>query len=93
MDSERTRNLIEVRLLGAKRAALDVEMGKGAGWAQKIVEGKSGVTIEDMPAFLSALGLRVVDANHVPVDRSVLEAYEVIIAAAARNLPALRGGA
>ena len=72
------RGVVRERLGNAKLTAIDSAMGKGDSWAKKVLAGDSGVTIDDVELFLSALNLKAVDVSKVCVDRATAEAYEHI---------------
>lgn len=68
-----------------KGAALGAAMGKSEDWARKILDGDSGVRLEDLPALLTALNLQVIDAGLVAIDPDIARAYETIARKAMRD--------
>lgn len=81
----RGKTLIRERFDAEKDSVIETLMGKGESWAKKVGQGASGVMLDDIPALLKALGLRVVDKDKVCVDKDVYEAYQTIAAAAITN--------
>ena len=71
-------NLVGERLRLAKREAVEAALGKGESWATKVINGESGVRVDDLPALLDFLGLQVVPAGNVCVDPELLHAVEAI---------------
>lgn len=53
-------------------------MDKSDDWMKKIRNGDAGIMLDDIPALLAVLGLKLVDVNKVCVDREVAKAYETI---------------
>lgn len=80
--AESPRNQVLERLRDAKREAIEAELGKGESWATKLINGESGVRLADLPALLTALGLKVVGAQKICVNPDIARAYEVIVARA-----------
>lgn len=72
------RGAVRDRLKEAKLASVDSAVGKGDSWAKKVLAGDNGVMLDDMEPFLAALGLKIVDASKVCVDRATAQAYETI---------------
>ena len=72
-------NPIRKRMEQAKREALEAELGKGESWAAKVINNQCGVTLDDLPAFLEALGLKVVDRAKTCIDPELAHAYETIV--------------
>lgn len=78
--------LLHRRFHEAKKAYIDAAMGKAETWARSIGDGTSGVKLTDIPKFLKALGLKLVDERKCVVDREVYEAYKTL-ARQALNTP------
>lgn len=84
------RKLVQVvlqRLAKTKNQAVAEAIGKDESTVSRIVSGDSGIKLSDLQPFLRSLGLKVVDANQVCVDRNVYESYRTL-ARAAINDPA-----
>lgn len=79
---ERARNPLRERLQDAKREAVESALGKGESWCTKLLAGESGVRLDDLPALLAFLGLKIVSGHKVCVDPEIAHAYEVIVARA-----------
>lgn len=79
------KSLIRERFDAEKDSVIESLMGKGESWAKKVGQGASGVMLDDIPALLRALGLRVVDKDKYCVDRGVYEAYRTLANAAITN--------
>jgi hypothetical protein len=75
-------NPIRERLHDAKREAIESAMGKGESWCRKIINGETGITLDDLPALLRALDLKVVDINKVCLNAEVARAQETMLRAA-----------
>lgn len=80
----RKPGIVAERMRNYKGAALGLTMGKSEDWARKILDGDSGVRLEDLPALLAALNLKVVDATKVSIDPDLARAYETIVRKATR---------
>ena len=78
MAPEPLRNPLRDRLTKAKREAVEAAMGKGESWATKLINNESGVRLDDLPALLQTLGLKIVDASKRCVDPEMLRSYETI---------------
>jgi hypothetical protein len=76
------KGMVRERFNGEKDSVIENAMGKEESWAKKVGTGQSGVKLDDIERLLRALGLQVVDANAVCVDRRIHEAYRVLAAAA-----------
>lgn len=88
--SASARKLVQVILQGlakAKNQAVAEAIGKDESTVSRIASGDSGIKLADLQPFLSAIGLKVVSANQVCVDREVYESYRTL-ARAAINDPA-----
>lgn len=72
------KGVLRERFEAMKDTALDAAMKKGESWAKKVGYGDSGVKLDDIPALLSALGLKLVDVNMVCVPREEHRAYRTI---------------
>lgn len=82
------RKLVQVvlqRLAKAKNQTVAEAIGKDESTVSRIVSGDAGIKLADLAAFLKALGLKVVDANQVCVDRAVYESYRTLARAAITN--------
>lgn len=75
---EPLRNPLRDRLAKAKREAVEAALSKGESWANKVLNGESGVRLDDLPALLLTLGLKIVGAEKVCVDADLLKSYEII---------------
>lgn len=62
-------------------------IGRDESTISRIASGELGLKLNDLYGFLNALGLKVVSANQVCVDRDVYESYRTL-ARAAINDPA-----
>ena len=82
---EAARNPVRERLSKSKRESIESAMKKRESWCQKLLAGDSGVLIDDLPALLHALGLKVVDVNKFCVDRELAISYERIACAAMKT--------
>lgn len=78
----RGKGVIRERFDAEKDSVIESAMGKGESWAKKVGQGASGVMLDDIPALLKALGLRVVDVSKVCVDKQVYESYRTLARAA-----------
>lgn len=65
---EPLRNPLRDRLAKAKREAVEAALGKGESWATKVLNGESGVRLDDLPALLLTLGLKIVGVEKVCVE-------------------------
>lgn len=79
-ESRASTSVIAERMRNAKRAALSAALGKSDTWASKVIDGECGVTLNDMPALLKELGLRVVGVDRVCVPRDEYLAYRALAA-------------
>lgn len=79
---ERGRNPLRERLQDAKREAVELALGKGESWCNKVLAGDSGVRLDDLPSLLAFLNLKLVSSHKVCVDPEIARAYEVIVARA-----------
>lgn len=79
---------IKERMRSVKNAAIGAAMGKSEDWARKVLDGDSGVLLDDIPKLLTVLGMKAVEATKVCVDPDVAKAYQVIVSRAtqARDL-------
>lgn len=80
--SLRIGGVVAERLRTAKAAAVADALGKSDSWVDKVRNGESGILIHDLPALLQALGLKVVGAEKVCVDKEVYRALHTIAGAA-----------
>jgi hypothetical protein len=74
------------RLRNCKRESVQKELGKGETWVRDILDGSSGVKLEDIDRLDAALGIKSVDQSKYCVDRDMYESYKRI-AAKAINAP------
>lgn len=72
------RGTIRGRLKDAKLSAVGAELDKGDSWGKDVLNGKQGVMLDEIEPLLITLGLKVVDAKKVCVDRATAQAYETI---------------
>ena len=83
-----TRRLLHVimqRLASVKNQTVGNAIGKDESTVSRIASGELGVKLADLQAFLSALGLKVVDKNQVCIDRDVFNSYRVLAKTALNN--------
>jgi transcriptional regulator with XRE-family HTH domain len=83
--SASARKLVQVilqSLARAKNQAVAEAIGKDESTVSRIASGDTGIKLTDLQPFLSALGLKVVGANQVCVDREVYESYRTLARAA-----------
>lgn len=71
-------NVIALRLRNVKREACDAAMGKADSWTTKIINGESGVRLDDLPNLLAFLHLKAVDSSKLCVNADLAKAYETI---------------
>lgn len=79
-ESRAPTSVIHERARNAKRAALSAALGKSDTWASKVLDGESGVLLDDLPGFLKELGLRVVGVDRVCVPKDEYLAYRALAA-------------
>jgi hypothetical protein len=60
--------------------AVSSALGKSDSWARKVLDGESGVLLDDLPGLLKELGLRVVGVDRVCVPRDEYQAYRALAA-------------
>lgn len=75
------KGLLRERFDAAKDTVIDNAVGKGESWSKKVGYGNQGVMLDDIPKFLGALGLKLVDARRIcisPEQVAEYEAYKVI---------------
>lgn len=85
----RSRKLVQTllqRLAKVKNQDVGAAIGKDHSTVSRIASGESGIKLEDLHGFLTALGLKVVDRNQVCIDREIYISYKTI-ATAAMNDP------
>lgn len=70
------------RLASVKNNVVSLAIHKDESTVSRIASGESGIKIEDLQAFLMALGLKVVDTNQVCIDRAIYESYRTLAKAA-----------
>lgn len=88
--SASARKLVQAvlqKVASVKNQAVAEAIGKDESTVSRIVSGEVGIKLNDLHPFLTALGLKVVGANQVCVDREVYESYRTL-ARAAINDPA-----
>lgn len=86
--SASARNLVQVvlqKLAKAKNATVAEAIGKDESTISRIVSGESGIKLADLQPFLAALGLKVVGAEQVCIDRAIYESYKTLATAALTN--------
>lgn len=66
------------RLARLKNHEVAKAMGRDPSLVSRIASEELGVKLSDLHPFLLALGLKLVDANKVCVDRSVYESYKTL---------------
>ena len=71
--------MVRERLASAKSEWLAGCMEKDDSWVRKLRNGECGILLSDLPALLSALGLKVVDGKKVCIDPEIAKSYEVIV--------------
>lgn len=79
------RNPLRKRLENAKREALEAQLGKGESWCTKLLNNESGVRLDDVPALLDALHLKLVDKAKMCVTEELARSYESIVRAATQG--------
>ena len=79
-ESRANTSVVAERMRNAKRTALSLACGKSETWASKILDGESGVMLNDLPTLLKELGLRVVGIDRVCVPRDEYQAYRALAA-------------
>lgn len=70
------KGLLRERFDDAKLIAVDAAMGKKDSWAKKVGDGSSGVLLADIPKFLGALGLKLVDGRRICITPEELAHYQ-----------------
>lgn len=70
------------RLRNAKATSIAEALGKSDSWVDKVRNGESGILVADLPALCAALGLKVVSAEKICVDREVYQSLKTIAGAA-----------
>lgn len=75
---ERTGKPVIDALRRAKREAVEAAMGKEDSWCRKIINGNSGVMLDDIDDLLAALDLKAVPKHKRCVDPELLRSYETI---------------
>lgn len=70
------------RFNAEKDAVIESALGKQESWAKKVGTNISGVMLDDIPALIDVLGLKLVDKSKKCVDAEVFNAYRTITAAA-----------
>lgn len=73
------------RLRNWKGIAFGCAIGKSEDWARKVLDGDSGIRLDDLPQVLAALNLKIVDATKVCIDPALARAYETIVRKATRE--------
>jgi hypothetical protein len=79
-ESRPSASVIAERLRNAKGLAISSALGKSDSWARKVLDGESGVLLDDLPGLLKELGLRVVGVDRVCVPRDEYQAYRALAA-------------
>lgn len=79
-ESRPQASVIAERLRNAKGLAVSSALGKSDSWARKVLDGESGVLLDDLPGLLKELGLRVVGVDRVCVPRDEYQAYRALAA-------------
>jgi hypothetical protein len=80
--SLRKHELVAERLRTAKATAVAEALNKSDSWVDKVRNGESGILVSDLPALCEALGLKVVSAEKICVDRDVYQSLKTIAGAA-----------
>lgn len=75
-------SVIKQRFDDAKDSAIESYLGKSDTWAKSVRTGRQGIQLDDIPKFLNALGLKVVDQGKTCVDKAVWDAYRTLATAA-----------
>lgn len=73
------------RLASVKNQDVGNAIGKDESTVSRIASGELGIKLADLHGFLGALGLKVVDANQVCIDRQIYESYKTLATAALVN--------
>lgn len=82
------RKLVQVvlqRLAKAKNQTVAEAIGKDESTVSRIASGESGIKLADLQPFLGSLGLKVVSADQVCIDRAIYESYKTLATAALTN--------
>lgn len=77
------------RAAGIKNQRIGDAIGKDESTVSRICSGEYGLKVSELQGFLTALGLKVVDAGMVCVDRAVYESYKTLATKALTNPKAL----
>lgn len=81
-DALRKPGVIAERLRSAKRASIASALGKSDSWVDKVLNGESGVMLQDIQPLLEALILKAVDKSKVCVDKDIYQSLRHISGAA-----------
>ncbi len=79
--SQTPRKLAQVllhKLAAVKNSTVAIAIKKDESTISRIVNGETGVKLDDIQAFLDALGLKVVDKNRVCVDAAEYQSYRLL---------------
>ena len=77
--ARRSPGTIRERMRSIKNAAIGAALGKSEDWARKVLDGDSGVLLDDIPKLLETLGLKVVNQEKICVHPEIARAYDVIV--------------
>lgn len=86
--SASARKLVQVvlqKLAKAKNQTVAEAIGKDESTVSRIVSGEVGIKLNDLQPFLGSLGLKVVGADQVCIDRAIYESYKTLATAALTN--------
>lgn len=70
------------RLARVKNQAVAGAIGKDESTVSRIASGETGIKLDDLEPFLTALSLKVVSQEKICVDRNVFESYRILAAKA-----------
>jgi hypothetical protein len=84
--ARKTVQVVLQRLATVKNQTVAEAIGKDESTVSRIASGEVGIKLNDLHAFIDALGLKIVDKNQRCIDSSIYEAYKTL-ATAAINAP------
>jgi transcriptional regulator with XRE-family HTH domain len=73
------------RLAKVKNQEVGAAIGKDHSTVSRIASGESGIKLDELQPFLASLGLKVVGADQVCINREIYESYKVLATAALTN--------
>lgn len=72
-----------------KNSTIAEAIGVDESTVSRVASGQAGVKLTDLQAYLRALGLKIVDAGRVCVDRDVYESYKTLATKALTDIKSL----